>query len=162
VRAVYSKTGRFVGFQDPDQGGRFISRAEATERLRYNTSIGRIVDSFDHAVGVANIALPGRGVDVAFQVRLAEYRPLGVSPAQFTPQANQELIERTFFITKEGRIVTSETSYGLGNKYNANKYGGRWRAQASRALGLPEGERLPTTDLRRAVAGKEFIVKTIR
>ena len=162
MRAVYSRTGRFVGFQDPDQGGRFISRQDATRRLQYNQTAGRIVDSFGRFVGVANLSLPARGQTVAFQVKTAVYRPATQAPTQITPQPNQEIIERTIFVTSEGRLITSEISHGLGNKFDPAKAGGRWRAQASRALGLKEGERLQTRALRRAVASKQFLVKTIR
>jgi len=86
---------------------------------------------------------------------------LRVDPKTFTPKPNQEIVERTVFITKEGRLVTSETSYGLGKKYDPAKTGGRWRRAASKAAGVGESGRLPTSDLQRFVAHKEFIIKSI-
>jgi hypothetical protein len=98
---------------------------------------------------------------VAFKVKEATYRPLPTSPQDFQPKPNQEVIERTVFITREGKLVSSETSYGLGEAYDPAKTGGRWRRAASKAVGAGEGKRLPTSDLARAVAMQEFLVKSI-
>jgi hypothetical protein len=162
VRAVRNREGRFIGFQDPDQGGRFITRQEALSRLSFSVERGEVLDSFGNGVGVGAVKLPGRGVDVTYQTRAAEYKPMTVDPARFTPNPNQEIVERNVFMTKDGKLVTSETSWGLGKKYDPAKYGGRWRQSASDALGLDKAKRLPTRDLERAVLMREFIVKTIR
>ncbi len=158
---VRDRQGKFVGFQDPDQAGRFISRKDALPRLRYSIEKNYVQDSFGNDVGVGALGLPGRGVDVAYKVKGATYRPIRTDPNDFTPKPNQELIERTVFITREGKLVTSETSHGLGEKYDPSKTGGRWRRAASKAVGAGEGQRLPTSDLQRAVAFREFVVKDI-
>lgn len=161
VQVARDRTGKVVGFQDPDRGYRFISRADALPRLRYSIEKSRIEDTFGNRVGVGSLGLPGRGLSVAFKVKEATYRPLQVSPQDFQPRPNQEVIERTVFITREGKLVSSETSYGLGEAYDPAKTGGRWRRAASKAVGAKEGERLLTSDLARAVAHQEFLVKSI-
>lgn len=162
VRVVRDSGGRFIGFQDPDAGGRFITRDEAASRLRFSVEEGALVDSFGAPVGVGGITLPRRGVEVGYKLRSASYKPLDTEPARFKPGANQELIERVYFTKADGSLVSLETSYGLGRDYDPHRTGGRWRQAASEALGLKEGQRLPTRDLQRAVIMKEFIVKTIK
>jgi hypothetical protein len=161
VRVVRDAQGRFIGFQDPELGARFISRADAISRLRYSTERAAILDSFGNEVGVGALALPGRGQQVAYKFKTVEYTNLNLAPQEFTPGTNQELIERTVFIDAEGNLVTSEMSYGLGTKFDPAKGGGRWRKAASEALGIPEQERKSTRELKRAVAYQEYIVKTI-
>jgi hypothetical protein len=160
VRVVRDSSGRVIGFQDPDQGSRFISRADALDRLRYNIEKAQVEDSFGNGVGVGALSIPGRGVTVGYKNGEAVYTPLEGDPSTFKPDPNQEIIERTIFIDKDGNLVTVEISYGYGNGYDPAKYGGKWRYEASQALGLEEGERLPTSDLQRAVAGQEFTIKT--
>lgn len=161
VRVVRDRRGEFVGFQDPDKRSIFISRKDATSRLRINKDTRQVEDSFGNRVGVGALGLPGRGVELLYKTKAASYRPLAADPRTYNPRPNEEILERTTFATKGGRLITSETSYGLGEKYDPSKTGGRWRRDASSALGVPEGGRLPTRDLRRAVLHKEFIVKRI-
>ena len=161
VRIVRDRQGRVVGFQDPDKRSIFISRKDAIPRLRHSIERNRIEDSFGNEVGVGALGLPGRGIDVAFKAKMASYKPLPTDPRTYNPKPNQEIVERTTFITREGKLVTSETSYGLGEKYDPSKTGGRWRRAASKAVGAGEGKRLPTSDLQRAVAHREFIIKDI-
>lgn len=160
VRVVRDRQGRVVGFQDPDKRNIFIRRVDAVPRLRYSVERSQVEDSFGNRVGVGALGLPLRGYDVAFKVKEAAYRPLAIDPLSFRPNPDQELIEKTTYTTKDGKLVTSEMSYGLGEKYDPSKTGRKWRHEASKALGRPEGERLPTRDLKRAVLYKEFIVKT--
>lgn len=161
VRVVRNRTtGSVVGFQDP-LTGRFLSRTDAISRLHYSVERGQIEDSYQNPVGVGNLGIPSRGQRVAFKVKEADYQKLSVDPVTFRPSANQEVVERTVFITKDGKFVTSETSYGLGEKYDPAQSGGRWRKEAAEALGVKGDQRLPTVDLKRAVAYREFIVKTI-
>ena len=162
VRAVRDEEGNLVGFQDPDQGSRFISRQDAIERMRYSVEEGEIQDSFGNAVGVGSLALPQRGVSVATKNTTIEYLPVRGDPLNIRPASNQEVVERTTFIRKDGTLVTVETGFGYGKRYDPSKYGGRFRQQAAAALELPEGERLPTSDLKRAVASQEIIVRTTR
>lgn len=161
VRVVRDKSGRVVGFQDPDKRNIFISRADAIPRLRYSVDRQRVEDSFKNEVGVGALGLPGRGVSVAFKTKQATYQPLPTDPTTYTPRPNQEIVERTVFIDRDGKLVSSETSYGLGKKYDPTKAGGRWRRAASKAVGAGEGQRLPTRDLKRAVAHSQFLVKDI-
>ena len=161
VHVARDRAGKVIGFQDPDRGYRFISRKDALPRMRYSIERSRIEDSFGREIGVGSLSLPGRGVTVGFKVKEATYRPLPTSPQDFRPTASQEVIERTVFITREGKLVSTETSYGLGEAYDPTKTGGRWRRSASQAVGAKEGERLPTRDLARAVAHQEFLVKSI-
>jgi len=161
VRIVRDRKGRVVGYQDPDQASRFISRADAIPRLRINKDTRQVEDSFGNRVGVGALGLPGRGVELTYKTKTAAYTPLAADPRTYNPKPNEEILERTTFATKEGKLVTSETSYGLGEKYDPSKTGGRWRRDASKALGVPEGGRLPTRDLSRAVLNKEFIIKRI-
>ncbi len=161
MRVVRDKAGRVVGFQDPDRRSVFISRKDAIPRLRYSVERQRVEDSFGTRVGVGALGLPGRGVTVSFQVKEATYKPLPTDPKTFTPRPNQEIVERTVFIDQKGKLVISETSYGLGEKYDPTKSGGRWRKSASDALGVKPGQRLPTSDLQRAVAHHQFLVKNI-
>jgi len=161
VRIVRDRKGRVVGFQDPDRRSVFITRADAVPRLRINPNTRQVEDSFGNQVGVGALGLPGRGIDVAFKVKMASYVPLRTDPKTYNPKPNEEIIERTTFATKEGKLVTSETSYGLGEKYDPAKTGGRWRRDASKAVGAGEKARLPTRDLQRAVLYKEYMVKRI-
>lgn len=162
VRAVRDAQGRIVGFQDPDKGGRFISRSDAIRRVSVDVETNEIRDSFGNRVGIGSLAIPGRGIEVAYKIRSAEYKPLTVNPEDFRPNADQELIERTVFIGRDGKLMTAEISYGGGGEYDPAKNGGKWRYEASKALDLPSNVRLPTQDLQRAVAYTEFVVKTIR
>jgi len=161
VRIARDRKGRVVGFQDPDKRSVFITRADAVKRLRINKDTRQVEDSFGNRVGVGALGLPGRGVELVYKTKTAAYTPLGADPRTYNPKPNEEILERTTFATKEGKLVTSETSYGLGEKYDPSKTGGRWRRDASKALGVPEGGRLPTRDLQRAVLYKEYIVKRI-
>lgn len=162
VRVIRDReTGVVVGFQDPDTG-RFISRADALPRLRYSVEKSQIIDSFGNDVGVGAIGTPRSGNVVQFKVKEAEYTPLTTDPAAFRPNQNQEVVERTIFITPEGKLVSSETSYGLGTRYKPETAGGRWRKEAAEALKVDPNKRLPTKDLKRAVARQEYLVKTIR
>ncbi len=161
IRVARTKDGKIIGFQDPDRGNRFVSRKDALPRMRYSVEKSRIEDSFGNEIGVGSLGLPGRGVTVGFKVKEATYKPLPTSPQNFQPRANQEVIERTVFLTREGKLVSTETSYGLGQDYDPAKAGGKWRADASKAVGAKEGERLPTRDLSRAIVYQEFLVKSI-
>lgn len=162
VRVVRDPEGNLVGFQDPDQGARFISRQDAIERMTYSIEEGEIQDSFGNGVGVGSLALPLRGVSVATKNTITDYLAVRGDPLDVRPASNQEIIERTTFITKSGRLVTVETGFGYGRRYDPSKYGGRFRQQAAAALELPEGERLPTSDLKRAVAYQEILIRTTR
>lgn len=161
VRVVRNRQGRIISFQDPDLGARFITRTEAIKRLNFSVERNAVVDSFGQEVGIGGLALPNRGYSVAFKVKEALYKPLDVDPRQFRPGANQEVIERTIYIDRDGRLITREISHGSGRSYDPAKYGGRWRANAAEALGVEPGKRLPTKDLKRAQYYQEFIVKTI-
>lgn len=161
VRVVRDSEGKVIGFQDPDRGNRFISRADAIRRLEYSVERGAILDSFGNPVGVGALHTPGSGYSVTYATKEATYTPIGVSPLEFRPNANQEVIERTVFVAQDGSLVATETSYGIGRPYDPHKFGGRWRRAASEALGLGANERLPTADLQRAVAWQEYQVKTI-
>ncbi len=160
VQVVRNQEGRFIGFRDVDTG-RFISRADAIPRLRYSVEKSSIIDSFGTTIGPGSLALPQRGETVSFKLREAEYLPLQQSPESYRPNANQEIIERTILVTREGKIITDEVSHGLGTAYDPAKYGGHWRKKAAEALGVREGDRLPTVDLKRAVVYREFLLKTI-
>ncbi len=161
VRVVRDRQGKVVGFQDPDRASRFISRADALPRLRYSIDNQRIQDSFGNEVGIGALGVPGRGISVAFKVKEATYKPLPTDATTFSPRPNQEIVERTVFIDRDGKLIESQTSYGLGEKYDPSKTGGKWRRDASKAVGAKEGERLLTSDLKRAVAHHEFLVKDI-
>lgn len=162
VRVVRDSSGRVVGFQDPDSTPRnqFISRADALDRLSYNVETAQIEDSFGNDVGVGALAIPGRGVTVAYKNGSASYKPFTGDISSFKPKPNQEIIERTIFINKDGSLTTLEISYGYGTQYDEAKYGGAWRNAAQKVLGLPEKSGVPTTDLQAAVAGKEYMIKT--
>lgn len=161
VRIVRDSEGRVIGFQDPDFGNRFITRSEAINRLKYDREMGQIVDSFNSPVGVGSLAFPGRGEEVAFRTKNALYTPLGVDPTTFRPKPNQEIVERIVIIDKNGNLVRSETSYGLGNRFDPSKRGGWWRKKVSESLGLKPNERLPSADLQRAVVRRDYILKDL-
>lgn len=160
VRIVRDEEGVFYGFQDADTG-RFISRQDALGRLVYSIEQGALLDSFGNTAGVGSIALPNRGVQVTYANVTADYMPLTTDPLTYTPESNQEIVERVIFVNQDGTLSTLQTSYGLGTMYDPNLTGGRWRRGASQALGLDESERLPTADLERAVIYREFELKTI-
>jgi len=172
VRSVQLGGGR-IGFQDPDlvyqqmrPDGRivtirnvFISREPAIERLTFNFGTNRINDSLGQQVGVGNLGLPTTGRIAEYKIQTSTWMPLGVDPRRYRPAVNEEIIERVIFVDREGRLRVVRTSYGLGEKYDLSKYGGRWRSWASRALGLPEDERLTTEKLKKAQVSREFILK---
>ena len=161
VRVVRSSDGRFIGFQDPALGSRFISRAEALGRLTFSVETSDLVDSFDNHVGVGSIRMPSSGIEIGYKIRTVTDLPLTSDPSIFNPDPNQQIVERVVFVKSDGTLTTMETSYKLGQAYDPASTGGRWRQSASEALGLKEGERLPTADLQRAVVLKEFFVRTI-
>ncbi len=161
VRVVRDQYGRLVGYQDPDKNNRFIAREEAVKRILYDFDKMYFSDSYNTKILEAEILTPLRGTTVHFVERSAVYTPMLESPNRFRPASNQEVIERLVVVGKDGRVHVVDTSYGLGVRYNENKYGGRWRQRVSEALELPENVRLPTSDLKRAVASVEYIVKTI-
>lgn len=161
VRAVRDSRGRIIGFQDPDFGNRFISRSEAINRLKYDRGLEQIVDSFGNGVGIGSIAFPSRGEEVAFKTKNAIYTPLPTTPENFRPKPNQELIERIVVIDKDGNLHRFENSYGLGKRYDQSRRGGWWRKSISDSLGIPANERIPSSDLRRAVVRKDFILKNL-
>lgn len=173
---VVKKAGRVVGYQDPDlvmkytqpdgkvTWGRnlFVSREVAVERLTYNFKINRVQDSFGRSVGVANLGLPVTGRIAEYKTMDVTWKPLTTDPRRFKPTGNQEVVERTVFVDRNGNLRLVRTSYGRGKKYDKSKYGGRWRSAASRALGLDPGERVTTAELEKAVVKREFIVKELK
>ena len=174
VKAVYHR-GKLIGYQDPDAvfrrtypDGRvttyrnpFIGREFAVDRLHYDFNQRGVFDSFGNRVGVANLAIPGAGRVTDYKTLQARWFKLTTDPRRFSPASNQEVIERVIFVDREGRLRLVRTSYGLGQRYDRSKYGGRWRSWASRALGLPDDARVGTQELQKAVLHKEFIVKTL-
>lgn len=162
VRIVRDKAGKIVGYQDPDAGSRFISRADAVKRLKVSVETGNITDTFGNQAGPGSVHIPAGGITHIMRDRTVVYQGLDVPPGRFTPGPNQELVESTYFITKSGKVERVDISYGLGNDYNKNLYHGKWRAGASEALGLDPNVRLPSADLKRAVLTKQYVVKTIK
>ena len=162
VRIVRDSSGRVVGFQDPDNRNQFIARSDAVDRVRYNTEAAQIEDSFGNNVGVAALALPGRGVTVGYKNGATVYKSFQGDITGFDPQPNQEIVERVIFINQDGTLRVVNISYGYGQKYDpaSKAAGGLWARGAADALGLKEGERLPTTDLKQAEVLREFIIKT--
>lgn len=161
VRAVRDSSGRVVGFQDPDQGNRFISRADAINRLKYSPQQGQILDSFGNPVGVGALQFPGRGLEIATTNKILSYQRAGDDPMLIKVRSNQELVEQITLINKDGSLTQIETSYGHGKGYDPTKRGGWFRQKASEALGVPASQRLTTSDLYRSVARRDFIVKTV-
>lgn len=160
VRINRDDKGRFRGFTDA-ASGRFISRTEAVQRLTFSVEGSDLVDTFGEHVGVGSIKIPASGIEIAYKVRTTTDKQLTVDPSTFKPEPNQQIVERVVFAGADGRLHTMETSYRLGRQYDPSLTGGRWRQAASEALGLKQGERLPTADLQRAVIMKEFIIRTI-
>lgn len=175
VRSVRTRPG-VLQYQDPDlviertyDDGRvvtirnpFIARNQAVTRVQFDFDRNRIVDSFGNVIGSAHMGIPSSGRVAERKIFDLVYRPLGQDPRQFTPKENQEVIERLVLVDRNGNVFTRETSYGLGERYDRSKRGGWYRAQTSRALGIEEGKRMSTRQLRKAVLHREFIVKTLR
>lgn len=149
-----------VLFRDPETG-RFISRSSALTRVTYDFERGRIVDSFGNTIGVGAFRLPLAGAVRQTENTVQVYAKLDVDPRQFRAAANQEIIERITVVGRDGKLRTFEIDYGPGGKYDRSAHGGRWRFETSRALGLADNQRAQTTELRQAVAYREFIVRTI-
>lgn len=173
VRAIRMQDGTYR-YQDPDrailrtdaEGSRvirngFIAAEDGIARLQFNFDSGQLEDSFGTGVGVGALNMPKRGVTVDYVEASATYSPLGGNPESVRPDANQEIIERVYFVDRDGNIITLETSYGLGQIYDPTKSGGRWRRAASEALGLPENSRAPTSELKEAELNREFLIKEI-
>jgi len=161
VRVVRTESGRLVGFQDPDRGNRFITRAEALDRLTYSVERDQVQDTFGNRVGIGGLAIPNRGIKVTYAVKSATYQPIPEDPLQYKPASNQEIIERFVIIKPDGSLTHFEISHGSGKAYDPAKGGARWRTQVSEALGLPTEARLPTKDLKRAQYYSEVVVKTV-
>jgi hypothetical protein len=161
VWVARDSAGVFIGFRDPSTG-QFISRQDALPRLTYSIELGELQDSLGNTAGVGSIGLPGRGVRVTYATTetVQDLVPLETNPATYAPKSNQEIVERVIFTDSDGNLITLETSWGAGTKYDSHLYGGRWRRGAAEALGLEEGTRLPTADLERAVLYREFIIRT--
>lgn len=159
VRAVRDASGRVIGFQDPDQGNRFITRDQALNRLRYDPSQEQILDSFGNPVGAGSLAFPERGFSVATRSRFVNYRAGGDDPMLIRIRTGEELVEQVTFVDRNGRVYTVEHSFGKGRSYDPTVKGGWFRQKASEALGLRENERIPTRDLERAVVRRDYIVK---
>lgn len=162
VRVVKDAGGRVVGFQDPDRNNVFIKRSEALKRVEYDVQSQTVKDSFGGTLGIADLVFPKRGQTVAYAVKEAEYQRLLQDPRAFRPSPNQEVIERVVVVTADGKFKSVETSYGLGQRFDPAKAGGRFRAGVATAEGVPVSKRLPTKDLERAIVFSEFLVKTTR
>lgn len=162
VRIVRDKSGNISGFQDPDDRNRFITKTEAVSRLSYDFKIESITDSFGNTMESGGLAAPLKGFDYVFTRVSVHWTPIDVPVERVVPGPNQEIVERVTFIDRDGNLIVHETSYGLGQRYDETKYGGRWRHFASQALGEDSSARLPTEDLQKAVAYKEYLLKTTR
>ncbi len=146
VRIVRDRQGKVIGFQDPDKGAVFISRQSAIPRLRYSIERSRVEDSFGNEVGVGALGLPARGVEVAFKVKEASYKPLGVKPEGYQPRPNEEIIERVIVVDKGGKLVPIDTSYGLGKSTTRRKPGGvGGKRSPRRSASRRENDYLPRT-----------------
>ncbi len=174
VRAVRVRPG-LVQFQDPDEviertyaDGRivtirnqFIAREQAIPRLHFDFQVNRIRDSFGRFVGVAHLKVPAMGRVVDFVELQARYRPLTIDPRRYDVRENEEIIERLVLLDREGNIVTRETSYGLGQKYDRARRG-KWFFGVTRdRIGVETGKKVETRELEKAVLSREFIVKRI-
>jgi len=139
----------------------FISREPAVERLVFDFKKQAIVDSYGNTVGVRHLGLPSTGRVTDYAVWSAKWMPLTTDPRRYTPSPNQELVEKVIFIDRNGKLVTSYTSYGLGGKYDRAKQGGWWVDAAKKAAGFEPGEKATTRELRRAQVHREFVIKTL-
>lgn len=174
VKAIY-KEGRFVGFQDPDiyiertyadgtvtrYRNPFVGREAGITRIHYDFDANELRDSFGNAVGVAQLAFPKAGTDIAYIQRRVRWLPYTGDITRYIPKPNEEIVERVVFVRSDGEVRMVPTKYGMGKKYDPSKTGGRWRAAASRSLGLPEDVRATTAELQKAVLHKEYLIKRI-
>jgi hypothetical protein len=161
VRIVRDPLGVVIGFQDPDAGNRFITRYEALERSSFSVERGAMIDSFGNTFQAGALATPQAGRVVTYTHVSASYVPISGNPANITPGPNQEIIERQIIITPGQKLETLEISHGRGERYVEGKHGGAWRREAGKKLGEKEGKRIPTRDLKRAIAHVEYLLKTV-
>jgi hypothetical protein len=160
VRVLRNEEGRIYGFYGYPEN-RFISRSEALNRVQYNPEVGQIQDSFGNEVGVGAFRLPLRGISIETENTVQVYNRITVDPGEFPVAPNQQLIERVTVMNKDGTLSTFEVSYGAGQAYDPTKGGGKWRYETSQALGLGEGDRATSSELRAAVRYREFVVRDI-
>ena len=161
VRAIQSNEGRRTLFQDPDQGNKFLSRADAVRRLRYDSNEQSIVDSFGTKVSPGSLQLSRSGQSFEYVKAVVVDKPTTQDPRDIQLTGNQQIVERNVIVKQDGSLVASSISSGLGEKFDEVKTGGKWAKDVSDAAGLKPGERLPTVDLKRKVLLKEYIILTI-
>lgn len=171
VRAVLIRRGQYR-FQDPDEvvriidegrtrlsRNRFITTDEAFSRVRFNFDKGKIVDSEGRAVGVASFRLSSAGSTILRKNVSQHYRRADEAASRLRPRPNEEIVEEFTLVGRDGKLYKNTISHGLGNRYESNRQGGRWRAITSRALGLPSGDRTSTAALKEAVAYRDIQIK---
>jgi len=171
VRAVLIRRGQYR-FQDPDEvvrfieegrtrlsRNRFITADEAFARVRFDFDKGWIVDSEGRAVGVAAFRLRAAGSTLLRKNVSQHYRRADEAASRLRPRPNEEVVEEFTLIGRDGKLYKQTISHGLGERYNDNRQGGRWRAITSRALGLPPGDRTSTAALKEAVAYRDVQIK---
>ena len=174
VRAV--RTGpKTIAYQDPDYKvlrvypdgttrtlhNLFISREPAIDRLVFDFKSNKILDSFGNSVGLRHLGIPSVGRVTDYKVMTVKHMPMIGDPRRFIPASNQEIVERVVFVDKNGKLIVSRTSWGLGQKYDRSKRGGWWIDKAKKAAGLEPGEKATTRELKRAQIHREFVVKTL-
>jgi len=178
TRIVETRPGVFQ-YQEPDEvkareyaDGRiviirneFVRLGQAYRGLSYDFETSRLKDGFGNRAPISAIGLPARGETHKFVNVSATWRPLEGAVTRFRPAGNQEIIERVWFVNRDGSIFKQDFSYGRGEKYDRTQTGSKWRYRAAQAMGETSdpgpGSRMTTDELKKAVLRREFLVKTV-
>jgi hypothetical protein len=128
-------------------------------RMSVDYRTGSVVDSFGNQVSMRELSLTRSEETRRFLNARQVTSPVSGDPTEFRPAGNEEVIERLIVAGKDGKVHKVDISYGAGRKFDPKAKGSAWRTKLSDALGVGGDERLPTTDLQRAVLSREIVVR---
>lgn len=182
VLAVYDEAGNFTGFVDPDAGNRPLSTSQAVRRMGFLTDLGVLTDSFGNRVSILalgfnadyNFARTVYAAEYGYEIREGqlsyvrhmkfvdmEHIVIIGDPSKVPVGENQYITERTYVITRDGRVEVVTLSTKMGEQYLPGHAGGAWRRGVSEAIGLKPDERLKTRELKNFVIKTEYILTTV-
>jgi len=153
-----TEKGRIARYHDPDTG-KPLTKSEAIRRMTFDEKRGVMTDSFGatfyegEARLIRNKETPG-----LLNVRQVS-APLNKVLSRYKPAPNEEIIERLVVAGSGGKVHKIDISYGQGEEWTKTGQSKAWYGKMREALDLPEGERMSTDDLHKAILSRQYVVR---